>query len=84
VPLATPAPRAAPASPAPELALVSPTPEAEALAPRRGPRQGTKQRQAQVVESDSGVEAQILGKIEAIQTVESVLGCRKRVKRSTK
>jgi hypothetical protein len=84
VPPATPAPRAAPVSPAPELAPASPTPEAEALPPRRGPRQGTKRTQAQVVESDSGVEAQILCEIEAIQTVEPVLGRGKRVKRSTK
>jgi hypothetical protein len=84
VPPATPAPRAAPVSPVPELAPASPTPEAEALPPRRGPRQGTKRRQAQVVESDSGVEAQILCEIEAIQTVEPVLGRGKRVKRSTK
>jgi hypothetical protein len=38
----------------------------EALPPRRGPRQGTKRRQAQVVASDDAVEAQILGEIEAI------------------
>jgi hypothetical protein len=84
VPLATPAPRAAPASPVPELALASPTPDAEALPPRRGPRQGTKRRQAQVVDSESGVQAQILSEIEAIQTVEPVLGRDKRAKRSTK
>jgi hypothetical protein len=84
VPLATPAPQAAPASPVLKLAPASPTLEAEALPPRRGLRQGTKRRQAQVVESDSGVEAQILGEIEAIQTVEPVLGRGKRVKRSRK
>jgi hypothetical protein len=84
VPLATLAPRAAPASPVPKLALASPTPEAEALPPRRGPRQGTKRRQAQVVKSESGVEGQILGEIEAIQTVKPVLGRGKRAKRSTK
>ena len=83
-PLETPALRAAPASPVPELGPASPTPEVEALPPRRGPRQGTKRRQAQVVASDDAVEAQILGEIEAIQTVEPVLGRGKRAKTSRK
>ena len=85
-PLETPAPRAAPASLVPELGPASPTPEVEALPPRRGPRQGTKRRQAQaqVVASDDAVEAQILGEIEAIQTVEPVLGRGKRAKTSRK
>jgi hypothetical protein len=55
-PPATPALRATPALPVPELAPASPTPEVEALPPQRGPRQGTKRRQAQVVASDDAVE----------------------------
>jgi hypothetical protein len=75
---------APPATPAPEEAPASPTPEVEALSPQRGPRQGAKRRQAQVLASDNAVEAQILGEIEAIQTVEPVLGRRESVKRSKK
>jgi hypothetical protein len=82
--LATPALQAAPAFPVPKLALASPTLKAEALPLWQGLRQSTKRRQAQVVELDSGVEAQILGEIEAIQTVEPVLGRGKRVNRSRK
>jgi hypothetical protein len=83
-PPATLAPRVAPASLVPELAPASPTPEVEALPPRRGPRQGTNRRQAQVVASDDAVEAHILCEIEAIQTAEPVLGCEERVKRRRK
>jgi hypothetical protein len=67
---ATPAPQAALVLPVPELALASLTLEVEALPLRRGPRQGTKRQQAQVVDSDSAVEAQILGEINAIHTIE--------------
>jgi hypothetical protein len=84
VPPATPALRAALASPVPKLALALPTPEAEALPLQRGPRQGTKRQQTQVVESDGAVEAQILGEIKAIQTTEPALGRGKRAKRSRK
>jgi hypothetical protein len=56
-PLATLAPRAAPASIVHKPGPLSPTPEVETLPPREDPRQGAKRRQAQVVASDDAVEA---------------------------
>jgi hypothetical protein len=76
-------------SPAPgSPALGSPALEVQVIPRRsfregRGPRQGTKRRQAHVNAEDL-VQAQILGEIEAIQLVEPVLGRGKRVRISRK
>jgi hypothetical protein len=66
----------------------SPTPKVEVLPTRQSARQGTKRRWVQVdadaVDAVDAVEAQILGEIEAIQTIEPMLGRRKRTKISRK
>jgi hypothetical protein len=54
-------------------------PELEVLHRQRGPRQGTKRRQAQV-DAEDLLQAQILGENVAIRLVEPVLGRGKRVK----
>jgi hypothetical protein len=93
-PLATPALQAAPGSLAPgspapgSPASGSPAPEVQVIPRRgfregRGPKQGTKRRQAQVNAEDL-VQAQIQGEIAAIQLVELVLGRGKRVRISRK
>ena len=65
--------------PASEPASVSLAPELEVLHRRRGPKQGTKRRQAQV-DAEDLLQAQILGENVAIRPVEPVLGRGKRVK----
>jgi hypothetical protein len=72
-----------PASPTPRPAPPSPTPEVEALPARRPARDSTKRRQAQV-DVDDLVQAQILGEIDTIQSIEPALGRGKRVKISKK
>jgi hypothetical protein len=74
-----------PASPTPGPAPATPTPEAEVLPTRQSVRQGTKRRRVQVdADAVEAVEAQILGEIEAIQTIEPMLGRGKRTKISKK
>jgi hypothetical protein len=68
------------ASPTPGPALATPTPEVEVLPTQQLVRQGTKQRRVQV----DAVEAQIMGEIKAIQTIEPMLGRGKRTKISKK
>ena len=65
--------------PALEPASVSLALELEVLHYQRGPKQGTKRRQAQVDAKDL-LQAQILSENVAIRPVEPVLGHRKRVK----
>ena len=74
-----------PALPTPEPAPATPSPEVEVLPTRRSVRQGTKRQQVQAdTDTVDTVEAQILGEIEAIQTIEPMLGRGKRTKISRK
>jgi hypothetical protein len=69
----------------PRPALASPTLEAEVLPTRQSARQGTKRRRVQVdADAVEAVNAQILGEIEAIQTIKPMLGRGKRTKISRK
>ena len=77
------APPAASISPVPGPVPASPTPEVEVMPRRRGPKQGTKRGRRQI-EVEDQVQAQIIGKVEAIQLVEPVLGRGKRVRISKK
>jgi hypothetical protein len=65
------------------VARVSPTPEVEAITRHQGPKQGIKRWQTQV-DAEDLLQAQILGEIAAIETVELALGRGKRVRISRK